>query len=387
VSTTFDVAVIGAGPAGSGAAAALAMRGWRVLLLEQDRFPRHKVCGEFLSPESQATLATLGLYDELAVLNPVPLTRAALVSRKGTELQTNLPGIAWGLSRYAMDEALAAGAERHGATLWQRSRVTDLQRTPDGIVLQVRQGAETQQIQVRAALLAAGRSVNASLSAKPVQRSSAKLNVGIKAHFTGLAMPNQVEIYLFEGGYVGINPVESGAANVCLLASYDALAAADRDPRAVFQMIAQQNPAFRARVAAAHLFDETLCTVGAVDTGRPGRPWNGVACLGDSASMIPPLCGDGMAMALHSAALCAPLADAFLRGQIELAEWEARYAAAWNGTFTPRLRTGRALQAVLTSRAAEILLHAGNLLPPAAAYFVRATRGTVEPPASTAVTG
>ncbi len=106
----FDVAIVGAGPAGSGAAAALAGRGWRVLLVERDRLPRHKVCGEFLSPESQATLAALGLGRALAAADPVALVDAELISRRGTRLLTALPGAAWGLSRYAMDAALAAAA-------------------------------------------------------------------------------------------------------------------------------------------------------------------------------------------------------------------------------------------------------------------------------------
>ena len=162
-------------------------------------------------------------------------------------------------------------------------------------------------------------------------------------------MPNRVEVYLFAGGYVGINPVEAGAANVCLLASYDAFAKAERNPAAMFAAIARQNDAFGERLAGARLLEETLCTVGAVDTGRPSRPWNGVACLGDTATMIPPLCGDGMAMALQSAALCIPYADAYLRNEIDLSAWQSGYAQAWHAAFDGRLRTGRALQAMLNS--------------------------------------
>ncbi len=115
----FDVAVIGAGPGGSSAAAALAALGWNVLLVERDRLPRHKVCGEFLSPESQGTLRELGLHADLSALRPIELTEVQLVSRHGRQLVVPLPAPGWGVSRYAMDAGLAAAAQRRGATLWQ----------------------------------------------------------------------------------------------------------------------------------------------------------------------------------------------------------------------------------------------------------------------------
>ena len=108
-----DVVVVGAGLAGSGIAAALAQRGWDVLLIDRDRFPRHKVCGEFLSPEAQHSLQALGLLDEVAVLGPVPLHAAAITTPGGATVEMALPADAWGLSRYALDARLAGAVERH----------------------------------------------------------------------------------------------------------------------------------------------------------------------------------------------------------------------------------------------------------------------------------
>src|SRR5690349_22682761 len=98
-----DLVIIGAGVAGSSLAAALASRGWDVVLLERRQLPHHKVCGEFLSPESQASLRTLGLYDTVAALGPSAMTRARLFSPRGFHLQVELPGVAWGVSRFALD--------------------------------------------------------------------------------------------------------------------------------------------------------------------------------------------------------------------------------------------------------------------------------------------
>ena len=103
-----DVVIVGAGPAGSAAAAALAQRGWDVLLLERDHFPRHKVCGEFLSPEAQATLQALDLATAVAAGQPVALTHATVTTQRGQTVRMTLPGPAWGVSRFVMDAALAA---------------------------------------------------------------------------------------------------------------------------------------------------------------------------------------------------------------------------------------------------------------------------------------
>ncbi len=231
----------------------------------------------------------------------------------------------------------------------------------------------------RAVLLAGGRALAAKLLAEPRAARTNQLNVGIKAHYTGASMPAQVDLYLFDGGYVGINPVESGAVNVCLLASYSAFAKAGRDPVGMIEWIAEQNPAFAQRLNGAVLLAESVCSVAAVDTGLASRPWNGVACIGDAATMIPPLSGDGMAMALHAAALCVPHADAYLRGAIDEATWERRYTSEWHAAFDRRLRAARGLQALLNSAAGDLLLRAGRRVPPAADFMLRATRGTTQP--------
>jgi menaquinone-9 beta-reductase len=123
-----------------------------------------------------------------------------------------------------------------------------------------------------------------------------------------------------------------------------------------------------------------LKAVAAIDTRRPAAPWVGTARLGDAATMIPPLCGDGMAMALRSAELCVPLADAVLRGELSVAAWQRGYTAVWQREFAPRLRTARLLEAALLQpRLAAVALRIGATLPALAQWFVHATRGRIQP--------
>lgn len=379
--TLRDVVVVGAGPAGSAAATALARQGWDVLLLERDHFPRHKVCGEFLSPEAQGTLRTLSLHTAIAALAPVALTHATVTTQHGQTTRMPLPGPAWGVSRFAMDEALATAACQQGVELWQGMMVKEFTNAGDHYVVQLQErtateeGARQVNISARALIIACGRHSAGALPPHPTPHSR-PLAVGIKCHYDHIAMPAQVELFFFPGGYAGINPVEGGRANLCLLLSYEAFRRIGQSVAGTLAAIAEWNPALGQRLAGGQILPESICTVAPVDTGRPATPWADVACLGDTAVMLPPLCGDGMAMALRSAELCAPLADAFLRQELSLDEWATQYKAAWQSEFNRRVRTGRFLQQMLAvPLLSEAMIGLGRVVPPLAAYFVNATRG------------
>lgn len=401
-STSYDVAVVGAGPAGSTMAAALADLGWKVLLLERDEFPRHKVCGEFISPESQLVLHQLGLHDEIAALQPAPLQATRIVSRFARELQRPLPGEAWGLSRYALDAGLAAAAVGRGVELRTSTTVTRCRQTGHEVTLHLRQRGASTSVSARTTIMAYGRSPLPGLTAGARDSRAGKMRyVGVKSHYTNINATNtetntetnnhkihngkidndrakQVELYFFRGGYAGLNPVEQGRTNLCLLASYDAFAAAGASIPAILQAAIRNNPALAGRMAGATAVAGTECAVANVDTARPAQPWGVGAHLGDSAVMLPPLCGDGMAMALQSALLCAPLADAYLRGAISLPVWQMRYEQAWRAEFSRRVWLGRKLQTLLQLPVlAELLLMTGSIFPALADYFITSTRGAL----------
>ncbi len=383
-----DVVVVGAGPAGSAAAAALAQRGWDVLLLERDHFPRHKVCGEFLSPEAQGTLRTLRLHSAVAALTPVALTHATVTTQSGQTARMPLPGPAWGVSRFAMDEALATAACEHGVDLWSGMLVNSFTNIANEYVIQLQTRATTGQaprhgiVKSRALIIACGRHSASALPPHPTPHNR-PLSVGIKGHYVDVAMPPQVELFFFPGGYAGINPIEDGRVNLCLLLSYEAFRRTGQSVAGTLAAIAEWNPALGRRLAGGRALAESICTVAPVDTGRPAAPWAEVSCLGDTAVMLPPLCGDGMAMALRSAELCAPLADAFLREELALAEWATYYQQTWQSEFNRRVRTGRFLQQMLAvPLLAEAMIGLGRVAPPLASYFVKATRGAFPKAAS-----
>jgi menaquinone-9 beta-reductase len=370
-----DLVIIGAGVAGSSLAAALASRGWDVALLERRQFPHHKVCGEFLSPESQASLRALGLYDTVAALKPSTMTQAHLFSRRGIHLQVKLPGVAWGLSRFALDTALAGAAARAGAQVREGITATTVQSAKAGYEVAIRDArGEPAIVRGRAIAVACGRHPLPGLRPDTTEAHARPSHVGVKCHYEGLVLPPEVRLYLFDGGYAGLCPIEGGRANMALLVTQAAFARAG-GVRAMIDLATKLNPTLGRDLAAGRALPESEVAVAPVDTGRPAAPWDRFARLGDAAVMIPPLCGDGMAMALRAAELCARLAHEFLCGERSLASWEAHYRATWRHEFERPIRVGRILQSLLsTPGVGDALLGVGALLPPLSARLVRATR-------------
>lgn len=374
-----DLIVIGAGLAGSCLATAMARRGWQVLLIERRNGRHHKVCGEFLSPEVQASLRNLGLHSTVAALAPAEMTSARLVSRHGVALDMALPGVAWGVSRYVLDSTLTEAAATAGADVQCGVTATSLKPAAGGYQVTLRAASGEQTVRyARAAVVAAGRQLLPGLHMQQTISAARQRYVGVKCHYAGLDLRPEVRLYLFDGGYVGLSPIEDGRANLCLLASEAAFQRAGKNVMGMLTAAARLNPALAADLAGGMPFTESAVAVGAVDTERVPVPWDGCARIGDAVAMIPPLCGDGMAMAIHAAEICAPPADAFLRGSYSLAEWEQAYTTAWQHEFSGPLRTGRQLQALLnTPLVDDGMLGVGRLLPGLAEWLVRATRGSV----------
>jgi hypothetical protein len=168
--------------------------GGQVRLIEKSRFPRHKVCGEFLSPEIAPVLDRLGVWDQLLEHQPAPIRRFALHFRK-SEKQCRLPEMAYGLSRYRFDQLLFDQAVRMGADVTAEA--------PEPITAPL--------------VIAHGR--------RAAQPKGSRL-FGFKAHFMG-PVSDAVELFFFDRCYVGVNAVEGGVTNVCGLGPENVLKAGD----------------------------------------------------------------------------------------------------------------------------------------------------------------
>ncbi len=375
----YDAVVLGAGIAGSSMAKQLADQGWDTLLVDRRRFPRHKVCGEFLSPEFQGMLSEIGLLETVESLQPAHMDRASLILSTGETLNLPLPGIAWGISRYALDTALHHAAQQAGVELQMGITVTSVCRENGEYLIEARQDSERISYRARTVIGAMG---GHSLGQQEGMAASGKENrdksswMGVKSHFTGIPMDSAVELYFFRGGYLGFSKLPGGMVNAAALVSREAVSQTDKTVLGIMEEAAKQNRKLLDKLQAATAVPGTQAAVSPVHLGKKLLSWNnGYALLGDASVMLPPLCGDGMAMALRSAVICSPYADSYLRGNLSLAAWEYGYSHALRKEFSGPLRWGRWIQALSgLPLLPRISLRAAQLMPTLAAALVQATR-------------
>jgi len=368
----YDVAVVGGGPAGSSAAAQLASRGRRVLLLEKARMPRDTLCGEFLSTEVAGMCRKLGVLREMRSAGARRLNQLELTEASGGVVSVELPGSAMSLSRRTFDHLLFMRAGASGADVRDGEAVSNVRGClRDGFRV------ETSERQVTAAVVlgAHGRRsvLDRRLGRDSLERRSPY--VAFKARHGGPFLEKAVELHAFAGGYCGMVGDENGGVNVCWLSRADRLKQAGGNPDAMIEHVLCANPHLRRR------FEELSRTGGFLAVSqlsfRPKDPFASDVCMiGDAAGMIAPLCGDGMGMALRSAEMAASLVDAFLAGVLDLAAFRARYRRAWTREFSRRMQLGRALNAAFTDPLlGRLALELARRAPAAARLAVASTRG------------
>lgn len=373
----YDAAVIGGGLAGCSAAIHLARQGARVALLESKTYPHHKVCGEVLSPECAALLNKLGLSRWLRQRRPAMIDTVEITTPGGTRWEARLPGMALGVSRYALDQALAEQAARQGVDLLPATTVTSVQGSLDNTFhLATRFPAGSDAITARVVIAAYGkrsqldRTLNRAFLRRP------QPFVGLKAHFYGPPLPCRIELHTFPGGYCGLSDIEEGKANACLLVREEVFQQAGSIPAFIIWM-RQQNPRLGAWFANARLASDRWYSISQIPFVAKSTVQDDILMAGDSAGLIAPLAGNGMAMALRGGQLAAEYAGSFLQDKRTADELRRQYAAAWQREFHPRLRLGRLLQAfMLRPQPLALGLHLVKAVPPLGQFIIHHTRDT-----------
>lgn len=372
-----DVIIIGAGLSGASAAISLAKRGLQVLALEAGDFPRHKVCGEFLSPESKAVLERLGTLQRIFDAGAHSINSARIVAPNGRAIRTPIPGSALSISRWQLDAILAAALIESGGILQTQTRVKSIER--QGTEFLVHTSGQT--LRARRVIAAPGRNSSALQRAKD---ESLTKYVGFKTHLWDADVPpHLVELHTWRGGYCGLSRIEGGRVNACLLARYDFIDG--RSPDEVWSALQKDLPFLKMRVRCSELAMPWLATAN-ITFAAPqplAKAYAGtcsddgaILCAGDAAGFIHPLTGDGMAMALHGGELAAATVASSLRGELEIGQMASIYQAAWQREFGARLKWATRLQSILIEpeRTAPALALASHW-PRLAQWAVARTRG------------
>jgi flavin-dependent dehydrogenase len=319
-----DVAVIGAGPAGSTLAALLAGRGVRVALYDRDAFPRDKLCGEFLSYDALPVLQPLGVVDAIDRAGAPRIDRCRITGSKRT-YEFALPHPARGVSRLFFDDLLLRTAVARGAIRRDGMTVSSLDELSAQVVVGAwgRWGRFDQQLQ------------------RGFVRDRTHRNFGFKRHYRGPHDDGVIELHSFRRGYLGVNAVEGGLTNICGLVHASRLSGHKGRWDTFIDAIRAEEPHLEELYAHQVPAQEGYLSSEPVIFRARSAVEGGVFMVGDASGVIDPLTGNGMAMAVQSALLAAPLLLRLLEQPSRRAEIEREYRRAHRRFFATRIAWSR----------------------------------------------
>jgi menaquinone-9 beta-reductase len=388
--TDFDVIIVGGGPAGSSAAIQLAASGARVLVAEQKKFPREKLCGEFISPECLGHFARLGALERMEAAHGAHVTQTVFYAPSGRSL--TVPS-AWfaggeqaalGLSRAEMDARLLERAREAGVCVLEDATLAGViveederedkhegKRVKDtlaavahtrvaGVRLHVAGGSESEHRapltidatgRGRAVVRRAERECESARGKRDIGAEESKARaslVAFKAHLEGArGEARDCEIYFYPGGYGGLSRVEGGLSNLCFIVRARDVRERESDAERVMREVLMRNRRAARTLADARASSRWL-GVAIESFGRHDpAPAAGLLAVGDAASFIDPFTGSGMLMALESGELAAQAVSkhlAELNSNTETDRANALdalaldYRAAYGARFNARLR-------------------------------------------------
>lgn len=324
MSARYDVAVVGAGPAGSTAAARLAEAGWRVALVDRAVFPRHKPCGDYLNALARRLLDGLGVLPTLRDRGSSDVAGMTVYAQDGSAFTGTYTGsLGLAVRRRDLDATLVDVAERRGARLVERFRVEAVTDGGDGRVVEGRRGGQREALGARLVIGADGmRSrVAASLGlARPPVGARYGLGtyvVGLEPRTPAQSGPDAPqgahygEMHTGGGFYCGVAWFADGAANVTMSVPRALLDGFRDDPDRRFRALLRRLPGLAGRVERIERVAPFSVT-GPLVPRRHRASAERALLVGDAAAFLDPLTGPGVAAALWSGEVAAAVASAAL---------------------------------------------------------------------------
>jgi flavin-dependent dehydrogenase len=343
----YDLAVVGGGLAGLALSIQVARQGFRVILFEKEKYPFHRVCGEYVSMESWNFLQELGMH--LDELNISRIKRLCLSDINGKSFEQELFPGGFGISRFTLDFNLSRIATQSGVTICEQARILDIHFLNDQFHIDSSIG------RFRAVMTAGcfGKRSNLDIKWKRpfiVARKN-KLNnfVGVKYHIRHDFPDDLIALHIFKKGYCGISKVEDDQYCLCYLTSADNLRESKNDIELMEKTILSGNPHLKEIFNHAEKLHAPV-VISQISFDSKSLIENHVLMIGDTAGMIAPLCGNGMSMALRASKIAAEQIQSFLSGTISRTQMEYSYVANWKTLFRKRLKIGRMLQRLFTSQ-------------------------------------
>ena len=362
ITTTFDVIIVGGGLAGLTSAIHLSTRKKRVLLIEKNEYPKHKVCGEYISNEVLPYLNSLGI-------NPInegakQITKVQISTTKSNLIKGELPLGGFGMSRYFLDNLLVKKARLNGVKIL-KDTVDSIHFKKDSFTITTKSSGVFQS-KITIGAFGKRSSLDQKMKRKFIQKKSPYL--AVKIHVKGVFPENLVALHNFKGGYCGVSKVENNAINVCYITEYRSFKKHKNITDFQEQVVFKNKHLRKIFKESSPVFEKSL-TISQVSFQTKNPVEDHIIMCGDTAGMIHPLCGNGMGMAISSAKLASTRILQFLNGEIKTREGlEKQYLRDWNKEFKIRLKTGHFIawlfrNQTISQIAYSILKRIPSLLP------------------------
>lgn len=371
-----DVVIIGGGLAGLVSALELARAGHAVTLVERKTYPFHKVCGEYVSNEVRPYLQTLGI--DPTALRAATINRFQVSAPSGRSLYAPLDLGGFGISRYTLDHELYQLGKAAGVQFLLNKQVDDVLVTKDLFIVSTsdRSTGGTQTVNSRIVLGAFGKRTKLDKTLDRAFMRQPSPYIGVKYHIKTDFPTDLIALHNFSDGYCGMSAIEDDKYCLCYLTTRFNLRQYGTIP-AMERAVLCQNPQLKAVFENSEFLYEKPEVINEISFSPKQAVENHILMTGDSAGLITPFCGNGMAMAIHGAKLASGLASRFLKNQLTRLELEQRYQREWSAQFARRLWIGRTVQRLFGKAwLSEITVQALGVCTPALRGIMQQTHGT-----------
>ena len=332
-----NIVIIGGGLAGLISSIQLIRAGLSCTVIEKKSYPLHRVCGEYISNEALPFLIASGLYPKELDLPQINFFEFSSVGGRATRMRLDLGG--FGISRFTFDDHLYRIAKNEGVTFLLDTEATGIAFEDDAF--EVKSQHRTYPADVVIGSFGKRSKIDVQLGRDFIRKRSPF--AGVKYHARTNHPDNLISLHNFERGYCGVCNVDHGVTNLCYLTHRDNLKESG-GIEAMEKKVLFRNPLIRDLFSNADFIFKKPEVINEIsfETKRPVE--NHILMAGDAAGMITPVCGNGMAMAIHSGKILADLVSAFCKNTINRETLEAEYRNAWNRSFRSRLWFGRNVQ-------------------------------------------
>ncbi|MEO8852236.1 MAG: FAD-dependent monooxygenase, partial [Ginsengibacter sp.] len=293
--SSFTVAVIGGGLAGLSLSILLSKAGYKTILFNKEKYPFHKVCGEYISMESWNFIEKLGL--PLSALQLPLIQKLVVSSPNGNVIQSELDIGGFGISRYFLDNELKKIALENGVSLYEETKVTDVVFNDDTFTVKYNGGTITSKIVAGCF----GKRSNLDVKWKRgfIQRKPGKLNnyIGVKYHTRNNAGGDTIALHNFKNGYCGFSKIENDEYCLCYLTTAKNLKSNHNSIGEMEKNILFKNPFLQKIFTESEFIFKEPITISQISFDKKYPVENHILMLGDAAGLITPLCGNGMSIA------------------------------------------------------------------------------------------